>query len=580
MSKQNQTEWRCPYCDGLNDWQDEVCQICGDGKRDEVVSSEKKKSSADSQQPTRKDVRSEKKQSAPEPEVRRSRPEPEIRKPEPEVKKTEPEVKYSEPRSATPAKKPKKKKHWGLIPVAAVLIPVAAVLIAGGLYEFSVHKADTLVKDIDFKLLEEAPYTSMDGFKSWAENQGYEVTTSKDGTGFFTDYSVNPGKSDWNISVSEGNRSVEIKYEADGQNLNEVYKKLEDALKDRNWDDLDFLDENPTFIEGIKGKKYRDTQLWIDEKNNWYELVLNDKQITITREDGPASSDEMVAEVDLDFLQNSPQENIQDSESWLKQNGYHYTVSGTAHYSNYDISNSKSADWNISYIGHPSGKSFSVAYRAMEKDCTDLPALYESLKAKLEISGFTIVCQEAKTSEKTDGSSSKLIIWQDAAGNLYDLSLVEGTSPGYNGVNLVKENSLDVGDYNYDIADPADQLNIAALATMPMNSYIGDENWKQKFNKNYGNSNFQPVDMSEGDNWCRAMFMYFPSDQNNKKELLRYLKKEIQDATGKKMQLDYVSLSESGFDYYYEIETEQSRIEFSSHESSESVAVYIESNRD
>ena len=63
MSKQNQTEWRCPYCDGLNDWQDEVCQICGDGKRDEVVSSEKKKSSADSQQPTGKDVRSEKKQS-------------------------------------------------------------------------------------------------------------------------------------------------------------------------------------------------------------------------------------------------------------------------------------------------------------------------------------------------------------------------------------------------------------------------------------------------------------------------------------------------------------------------------------
>ena len=90
MSKQNQTEWRCPYCDGLNDWQDEVCQICGDGKRDEVVSSEKKKSSADlqqpkmqhqtqnqntyNQQPTGKDVRSEKKQSAPEPEVRRSRP--------------------------------------------------------------------------------------------------------------------------------------------------------------------------------------------------------------------------------------------------------------------------------------------------------------------------------------------------------------------------------------------------------------------------------------------------------------------------------------------------------------------------
>ena len=144
----------------------------------------------------------------------------------------------------------------------------------------------------------------------------------------------------------------------------------------------------------------------------------------------------------------------------------------------------------------------------------------------------------------------------------------------------MKENGLDVGNYNYDIADPADQLNIAALVAMPMNSYIGDENWKQKFNKNYGNSNFQPVDMLEGDNWCRAIFIYRPSDQENKKERLRYLKKEIQEATGKKMQLDYVSRSESYFNYYYEVETEQSRIELSSGESSESVTVTIESNRD
>lgn len=29
-------KWRCPYCDGLNDWQDEVCEICGDGRREEA----------------------------------------------------------------------------------------------------------------------------------------------------------------------------------------------------------------------------------------------------------------------------------------------------------------------------------------------------------------------------------------------------------------------------------------------------------------------------------------------------------------------------------------------------------------
>lgn len=30
-------KWRCPYCDGLNDWLDETCQICGDGRRDEAT---------------------------------------------------------------------------------------------------------------------------------------------------------------------------------------------------------------------------------------------------------------------------------------------------------------------------------------------------------------------------------------------------------------------------------------------------------------------------------------------------------------------------------------------------------------
>ncbi len=29
--------WRCPYCDGLNEWQDAVCQICGDGRRPETA---------------------------------------------------------------------------------------------------------------------------------------------------------------------------------------------------------------------------------------------------------------------------------------------------------------------------------------------------------------------------------------------------------------------------------------------------------------------------------------------------------------------------------------------------------------
>lgn len=33
-------QWRCPFCDGMNDWQNEVCEICGDGKRSEVIKPE------------------------------------------------------------------------------------------------------------------------------------------------------------------------------------------------------------------------------------------------------------------------------------------------------------------------------------------------------------------------------------------------------------------------------------------------------------------------------------------------------------------------------------------------------------
>lgn len=597
MSKQNQTEWRCPYCDGLNDWQDEVCQICGDGKRDEVVSSGKTASAARSgqpqmqyqtqnqntysQEPTRRDVQQERRQSAPEPETRFSQREPEVKKPEPEVRKPEPEITYSEPEpSAAPVTKTKRKKHWGLI-------PVAVVLIAGGIYGFSVHKANTLVNDIDFKLLQNAPYASMDKFKSWAESQGYEVTTSKDGTGFFTDYSVDPGKSDWNISVSEGSNGIEITYKADGQNLNAVYKKLDAAIKERNWKSS-YLDstERPTFKEGITGKKYRNTQFWIDGKNNWYELAMKDREVTITREDAPVSSEELAAEVDLDFMQNSPQGKIQDSESWLKQKGYQYTFNETKSLRKYDIMLPQSSDWNVFYHEPSAAEGFTVVYNAKEKDCTDLSALYESLKTKLENSGFTIVCQEAETGETTDGSSGKFMVWQDVAGKLYDLSLDNSWSPFFSEVNLVKENSdKEEGDSSasYDVTVPADQLNMAALLAMPMNSYVGDENWKQKFNESYGNVNFQPEYMTEGDKWCRVYFRYYPLEQENKKEILRYLKNGIQDATGQKMKLETAVLSDSSgssFSYAYEIETTQSHIELSSISSSGWIQVTIEGSKD
>ena len=173
-----------------------------------------------------------------------------------------------------------------------------------------------------------------------------------------------------------------------------------------------------------------------------------------------------------------------------------------------------------------------------------------------------MVCQEAETAEKADENGGKFMIWQDPSGNLYDLFLWNGAYYRSSEVDLVRENNKDCASdaVSYDLKDPSDQLNIAALASMPMN--------------------YQPIDMAEGDSWCRAYFTYHPSNLENKKELLRYLKKEIQEATGKKMQLSSAFLYKNGFDYTYEIETKQNRIILSADDSVEYIGISIEENSD
>lgn len=549
MSKEHEAEWRCPYCDGLNDWQDEICQICGDGKRDEVIPSEKTKSSVTAEHPRMQHQSQNQNTYSQEPTKKSAvnQARTEIRKPEPEVRRSE--TAYAVP---SPAEKPKKRKHWGWIPVVVLLFVV-------GLYVFGVYKAHTLVDDIDFKFLESAPYSSLDDFKSWAVNQGYEVSSSKDGTDFFADYSVDSGKTPWNITVSEGKHGIEIKYQADGQNLKEVYKKFETVAWQRSWECADYIDDL-TFLEGIKGKEYPAEQIWCDKKENWYKLILKGKEVTLIREDEAADSQEMIAQVDLDFLKNVPRnEKIQDSGTWLKEQGYSYSVTGKEFSPAYNITLPQSEDWNVLYKGNIEDESFTVIYNAREKDCKDLSALYEGIKARLESEGFTIVCQEARTSgETTDGSSGKFMIWQDSEGNLYDLSWWKSSYHYRDGVNLVREaDDADENAVTYDIQNTADQLNIQALVTMPMKSYIMDENWKQKFNHNYGNANFQPMDMSDGDSFSRVYFRYIPSDQKNKKEVLCYLKNEIQNATGHNLELEDVYLDKDGYYYSYKVATEQ-----------------------
>lgn len=585
MSKQNQTEWRCPYCDGLNDWQDEICQICGDGKRDETVSSKKTGTASSdaaqqpkmqyqaqnqntySQQPTKKN---------PEPERKYTPPEPKIRKPEPEIRRTE--SKAPKPAPEAPAKKPKKKKHKALRIIGGTVL--AAVALAGGLFIFSIQKADKLVENLDYELLEEAPSSSVDEFKSWAESKGYEVTSGKGLKSFVSEYKVNSSKSDWDITVSEDDHGIKIECKADGQNVFGAYNKLKDTLQDRDWGNADPSPNEPAFEEGITGKEYMSREYWCDKNDNWYELVVNDREIILTREDEPVDAQEMMSELNLDFIQSVPEDlNMETAEKWLDKNSYSYYIMPTEYTETYDIQLPESPDWNISLRGMKNAAGSSVVYNVMRKDCKDLSTLYESLCTKMESTGFKVVCQEA---ENPDEPGRKLTIWQDQAGNLYDLSVNVFYIPYRCEINLVKENCQKVRSYgeHYDFTDQKNQLNIAALAKMPMDSYKNDENWEQKFKENYGDSYYQPSDLYQLTYSCYANFRYYPSSMKDKKEILMYLKNQIQGATGGKMKLYYTQKSQHDFEYKYYADTEHGRITLGSEDSAECVTVSVESKDD
>lgn len=100
-------QWRCPYCDGLNSPQDEVCQICGDGRRSEAAPA-----------------------STSAPEIPKTYTPQRRAEPTPEPEKSEP-PRYVPPVTPSPASsdpEPPKKKRHGLL----WAIVLAALAYGGG----------------------------------------------------------------------------------------------------------------------------------------------------------------------------------------------------------------------------------------------------------------------------------------------------------------------------------------------------------------------------------------------------------------------------------------------------------------
>lgn len=194
--------WRCPYCDALNDWQDSVCQICGDGRRDEP----EQKQSAERESSAARGGTAEHESSAArgettgrEDSAKRERPPEYI--PFGESKPRHPEA-------AKPTAKPQKKHRL------RKLLTVVLVL-CGLLYAYCFVSARGAADRIDLELMADLPtnvsdvevaaWLAMRGFEvePWRYNDGYSSGISE-GYYFVDDPAMEPGDYSIIYHIEEG----------------------------------------------------------------------------------------------------------------------------------------------------------------------------------------------------------------------------------------------------------------------------------------------------------------------------------------------------------------------------------------
>lgn len=281
---QNEKTWRCPYCDGLNDWQDQVCQICGDGTRPETTDSERERK-RQKPEPVKTQAGESDKSAQRQEQTRQEQTRQEsVRIPTQEVKKPE-----AEP---VKAKEPEKKKHTG----GKVLLLVL-VLTAGFLgYQYvkkGTANTDTgtnqltedlsgksLASQVDFALLEDCPndVNTTEGEK-WLQEHGYQITSD------MTSHNINEGKTDWTISYPGGSAiGMQIWYSITSQkcsDLTELYQQLTDWMKEDGFTEICASDSEREMTSGLNTPVL---SIWQSPKGTLYDLWSNGEILSLVRE--------------------------------------------------------------------------------------------------------------------------------------------------------------------------------------------------------------------------------------------------------------------------------------------------------
>lgn len=262
MSSRATDEWRCPYCDGLNDWQDEICQICGDGRREEAEAAFSKASSSKEFSSRTASSYTDPVYTAP-PHTEASDPymksaEKKLEEPKSSFTYTDTGSSYTAPSKT--CEEPKKKKSSWKILIILIFVTFAGTVwymdnkkevqeerqradnkaaVEAQIVKMSTTDPAALADQIDLSLFKNIPGTASQAeVHAWLEQQGCTIEAMEEPNEYYYQIKCREKETDWThtLPFSEySKQQLVCSLPCAGYDMNQVYDCVSKRLTDNGW---------------------------------------------------------------------------------------------------------------------------------------------------------------------------------------------------------------------------------------------------------------------------------------------------------------------------------------------------------
>lgn len=262
MSSRATDEWRCPYCDGLNDWQDEICQICGDGRREEAEAAFSKASSSKEFSSRTASSYTDPVYTAP---LHTEASDPYMKSAEKKLEEPKSSFTYTDTGSSytAPSKtceEPKKKKSSWKILIILIFVAFAGTVwymdnkkeaqeerqradnkaaVEAQIVKMSTTDPAALADQIDLSLFKNIPGTASQAeVHAWLDQQGCTVEAMEEPNEYYYQIKCREKETDWTLTLPFSEYSKQqlvCSLPCAGYDMNQVYDCVSKRLTDNGW---------------------------------------------------------------------------------------------------------------------------------------------------------------------------------------------------------------------------------------------------------------------------------------------------------------------------------------------------------